>query len=256
MDNIIAIAGKGGTGKTTVSALIIRALLEKKSGGILAVDADPNSSLGEALGLKVEDTISSLCEELLDKKDNLPAGMTKNRFLEYKIQQSLVEEKGISLLTMGRPEGPGCYCYVNNLLKGMIKNLTDNYDFTVIDNEAGMEHISRKTMRKIDILFVVSDFSIIGIRTASRIYKLVCTMDIKLGKSFLIINKAKENIAPLEKEIRNSGFSLAGMLPFDTQIEEFNLAAKPVFDLPKEAKILQSVSDIVNNTIVKRKSED
>lgn len=249
MGKIIAITGKGGTGKTTVSALIIRTLLEKKSGGILAVDADPNSSLGETLGLKAEDTISSLCEELLEKKDNLPAGMTKDRFLEYKIQQSLVEEKGISLLTMGRPEGPGCYCYVNNLLKGMIKDLTDNYDFAVIDNEAGMEHLSRKTMRKIDILFVVSDFSTIGIRTAARIYKLACAMEIKLGKSFLIVNKTKDNLPALEKEIQDAGFALAGILPFDTEVEKFSLEAKSIFDLPKESGIVKSINDMVERII-------
>ena len=180
MGKIIAVTGKGGTGKTTIAALIIRALLDKKAGLILGVDADPNSTLADTIGLKVEDTISSICEEMLDKKEALPAGMTKDRFLEYKIQQSLIEKDNLSLLTMGRPEGAGCYCFVNNLLREMIKNLTDDYDFTVADNEAGMEHLSRKTMRKIDVLFVVSDFSIIGVRSASRIYNLARSMGIKV----------------------------------------------------------------------------
>ena len=249
MGKIIAITGKGGTGKTTVSALIIRTLLENKSGAILAVDADPNSNLAEVLALKVEDTISSICEEMLREKDRLPAGMTKDRYLEYRIQESMVEKNSLSLFAMGRPEGPGCYCYVNNLLKGMIKDITDNYDFTVIDNEAGMEHLSRKTMRKIDILFVVSDFSIVGIRTASRIYKLACAMEIKLGKSFLIVNKSKDNHPALEKEVQDAGLALAGILPFDTGVEKFSLEGKSIFDLPKESGIVNSMNIIFYNTI-------
>src|SRR3989338_686810 len=223
MGKIIAVTGKGGTGKTTIAALIIRALLDKKAGLILGVDADPNSTLADTIGLKVEDTISSICEEMLDKKEALPAGMTKDRFLEYKIQQSLIEKDNLSLLTMGRPEGAGCYCFVNNLLREMIKNLTDDYDFTVADNEAGMEHLSRKTMRKIDILFVVSDFSVIGVRSAARIYNLACAMGIKLGRSFLIVNKVKDGIESLDKEIQNSGLTLAGTLPFDQEIEKASI---------------------------------
>lgn len=232
-----------------MAALIIRALLDKKQGAVLAVDADPNSNLAEALGLEVRDTISSICEEMLKQKDSLPAGMTKDRYLEYKIQESLVEENSLSLLTMGRPEGPGCYCYVNNLLKGMLKNLTDNYDWTVIDNEAGMEHLSRKTARKIDTLFVVSDFSLIGTRTASRIYKLACAMEIRLGKCFLIVNKSKDGLPALEKAIQDTGLGLAGILPFDTAVEQFNLEARAIFDLPKEAKILRSINEIIERTI-------
>ena len=249
MGNIIAVTGKGGTGKTTIAALIIRALLDKRAGLILGVDADPNSTLADAIGLKVEDSISSICEEMLEKKESLPAGMTKDRFLEYKIQQSIVEKDNLSLLTMGRPEGPGCYCFVNNLLKGMIKNLTDDYDFTVADNEAGMEHLSRKTMRKIDVLFVVSDFSIVGVRSASRIYGLAKSMNIKLGKSFLIINKSKGTVAPLDKEIQDSGLTLAGLLPFDSEIEKFSLEGQSIFDLPEGSESIKRIGEIIDNAI-------
>ena len=249
MGKIIAVTGKGGTGKTTIAALIIRALLDKKAGLILGVDADPNSTLADTIGLKVEDTISSICEEMLDKKEALPAGMTKDRFLEYKIQQSLVEKDSLSLLTMGRPEGAGCYCFVNNLLREMIKNLTDDYDFTVADNEAGMEHLSRKTMRKIDVLFVVSDFSIIGVRSASRIYNLARSMGIKLGKSHLIINKSRDGIAPLEKEVQDSGLALIGTIPFDAEIEKVSLGSRSILDLPKESAVLKEISEIVAKAV-------
>jgi CO dehydrogenase maturation factor len=251
MGKIIAITGKGGTGKTTLSSLLIRALLDKKAGSILAVDADPNATLSLGLGLKVEDTISSICEETLEKKDNLPAGMTKDRYLEYRVQQSLIEKESLSLLVMGRPEGPGCYCYVNNLLREMIKGLTDNYSFTVIDNEAGMEHLSRKTMRKIDILFVISDFSAIGVRSAGNILKLAFSMGIKLGKAYLIVNKVKNNINLLEKEIQASGLILIDSLPFDENIERLSLDSKSIFNLPQESEIVKRINRIVMQNILK-----
>lgn len=249
MGKIIAVTGKGGTGKTTIAALIIRALLDKKAGLILGVDADPNSTLGDAIGLKVDDTISSICEEMLDKKEALPAGMTKDRFLEYKIQQSLIERDNLSLLTMGRPEGAGCYCFVNNLLREMIKNLTDDYDFTVADNEAGMEHLSRKTMRKIDVLFVVSDFSIIGVRSAAKIYNLARAMGIKLGENHLVINKSKDGIAPLEKEVYDSGIPLIGTIPFDAEIEKSSLGSYSILDLPGGSAALKAINEIVAKAV-------
>lgn len=249
MGKIIAVTGKGGTGKTTTAGLIIRALLDNKAGAVLAVDADPNYTLAETLGLKVEDTISSICEETLHQKENLPAGMAKDRYLEYRMQQSLLEKDSLSVLSMGRPEGPGCYCYVNNLLREMIKDLIDDYTYTVIDNEAGMEHLSRKTMRKIDILFVVSDFSVIGVRSAARIYNLACAMGIKLGKSFLIVNKVKDGIESLGKEIKNSSLILAGMLPFDTEVENASLNEKSLFDLPRESGAVKNINRIVSSIL-------
>jgi CO dehydrogenase maturation factor len=249
MGTIIAITGKGGTGKTTFAGLIIRALLDNKKGSVLGIDADPNSNLAEALGLKIEDTISSICEETLRDKENLPAGMSKDRYLEYRIQQSLVEKNSLSLLSMGRPEGPGCYCYVNNLLRDMIKDLTDGYNFSVIDNEAGMEHLSRKTMRKIDLLYVVSDFSVAGVRSAARIYKLACDMGIKLGKGLLIINKVKGEIGALAKEIQESGLTLEGTLPFDTEVENISLNGRSLFDLASETGIVKEIRRITAQTL-------
>ncbi|MCX5716265.1 MAG: AAA family ATPase [Candidatus Omnitrophica bacterium] len=254
MTRIIAVTGKGGTGKTTVAALIIRAILDKKAGSVLAVDADPNSTLGETLGIKVKDTIAGICEDTRAKLDKLPAGMSKDRYIEYRIHESLAEEKGISLLTMGRPEGPGCYCYVNSLLRDMLKGLSDGYDFTVIDNEAGMEHISRKTASRIDILFVVSDFSVMGVRSALRIHKLVYSLGIDVGRSFLVVNKAKGALSPqIELEVKDSGLNLAGILAFEQGIENLSLQNKPLFDLPASADIMKSINRITEEKICRVK---
>jgi CO dehydrogenase maturation factor len=249
MGRIIAVSGKGGTGKTTLSSLIISSILDNGGKSVLAVDADPNSTLADALGVKTEDTLSGICEDMLKEKENLPAGMTKDRYLEYKIQQSLVEREGLTLLTMGRPEGPGCYCYANNLLREIVKDLTGSYNFTVIDNEAGMEHLSRKTAREIDVLFIVSDFSIIGVRSAARIYNLATEMGIKLSKSFLIVNKAREKMSFLEKEIEKSGLTLIGSIPFTDEIENLNLQSKALSELPRESDVIKKVDEIVRKTI-------
>ncbi|MFH0838889.1 MAG: AAA family ATPase [Candidatus Omnitrophota bacterium] len=249
---IIAIAGKGGTGKTTIASLILKALVESKAGYVLAVDADPNATLADSIGLKIESTISSICEEMLKEKDNLPAGMSKDSFLHYKIQHSLVERENLAFLAMGRPEGPGCYCYANNLLREILKDLTEDFRFTVIDNEAGMEHISRKTARKIDILFAVSDYSPIGVRSAGRIFNLIKEMEIKVGESFLIVNRVTNNLSLLEKEIKNTGLSLAGSIPFDAEVEILNLDGKSLWCLPKETKIVQCIENLVKKIILKK----
>ncbi len=166
----IAIAGKGGTGKTTLAAMLIRYLVEAGKGSILAVDADFNSTLNDALGLKVEATIANI---LADAKQNkVPTGMTKDVFIELKLHQALIETRDYDLLVMGGPQGPGCYCFPSEILKRGLETLDQNYDYMVIDNEAGMEHISRKTIEKIDILLVISDATAKGVRTAGRIYGL------------------------------------------------------------------------------------
>ncbi len=251
MGKIIAVAGKGGTGKTTISALIVRALMSDKKKSVLAVDADPNSTLAESLGLEVDDTISGICEYMLENKESLPAGMTKERFLEYKIQESLIEKDNLALLTMGMPEGSGCYCYANNLLRGIVKDLYDSYSFTVVDNEAGMEHLSRKTMKNIDALFIVSDFSIIGVKTASRIFKLTKQMQIKLQKSFLMLNKVKGDVSKdLEKEVKDTGLVLAANLPYSSEIEDLSISSKSIFDLPDSSELVNRIKNTVEELAI------
>ena len=161
MPKYIAVAGKGGTGKTTFASLVIRYLIQNKKGSVLAVDADPNSNLNEALGMEVSTTISEMLAQTKDPK-SVPPGMSKEVFIEYKLQQSLVETKDLDLLVMGGPQGPGCYCYPNDLLRKYLERLSSGYDYVVVDAEAGLEHISRRTIPQIDWLFIISDASARG----------------------------------------------------------------------------------------------
>jgi CO dehydrogenase maturation factor len=244
MSNIIAIAGKGGTGKTTLAALIIRALKEKLSGSILAIDADPNSNLGELLGVKGSSTIVEIIDEISKNPGQIPAGMTKDRYVDMKVQESLSEEEGFDLLSMGRPEGPGCYCFINNLLRDLIEKLMKNYDYIVIDNEAGMEHLSRRLLRRIETLFIVSDASIIGNRSAARISALTDELNIKTGERFLVLNKSKGNTASLENEIKKTGLKLKTTLPIDAEIEKFSIKNKSVFELNGNNPLVAEIKTI------------
>ncbi|MCX5701791.1 MAG: AAA family ATPase [Candidatus Omnitrophica bacterium] len=196
MGYIIAVAGKGGTGKTTITALIVRLIKESGSGSILAIDADPNSNLAENLGLKPKDTIGKILDRVASNLDKIPAGMSKDRFIEYEVQTSIVEAPGFDVLTMGRPEGPGCYCYVNNVLRGIIDKLVKEYDYVVIDNEAGLEHLSRRTTRHADVLIVISDATKVGLRSAKRINELAEELKIQIKKKLLIINRYNGALRP------------------------------------------------------------
>ncbi|MBM4237398.1 MAG: carbon monoxide dehydrogenase, partial [Euryarchaeota archaeon] len=192
----IAVAGKGGVGKSTISALLVMALAERSGEVVLAVDADPNSNLGDKLGVKVGKTLGDLREDLLRKADEIPAGTSKQEFVKYQIQLAMVEGSSFDLLTMGRPEGPGCYCYINNILRVFLDTLIDEYEFVIIDNEAGMEHLSRRTTRKMDALFLVSDATKVGIETAVRLHGLAREMKIQVGRTMLIVNKAAGELHP------------------------------------------------------------
>ncbi|MCX5667944.1 MAG: carbon monoxide dehydrogenase [Candidatus Omnitrophica bacterium] len=204
-------------------------LVSNKKGSVLAIDADPNSTLPEALGIKSHDSIAGICDDVSKHMDSIPAGMTKERFIEMRIQEALVEEKGFDFLVMGRPEGPGCYCYVNNLLRDLMARVIKNYDFVVIDNAAGMEHISRRTMRTVDRLLLVSDYSIIGIRSAKKISELVKELGIKVGAASLVINKVGGGLEPLQDEIRATGVRFIGAIPYDASVEDWSISNKPIF---------------------------
>jgi CO dehydrogenase maturation factor len=188
----IALAGKGGTGKTTLAGLLIKYLVKTGKTPILAVDADSNANFNEVLGLEFDQTIGNAREEM--KKGIVPGGMTKDVFMSMKLEQAIVESEGYDLIVMGQPEGAGCYCAANTLLTGFLERLIDNYPYIVMDNEAGMEHISRLTTSNPDILLVVSDTSRRGIQAAVRINKLAKDLNIGVGKSYLIINQIKNGI--------------------------------------------------------------
>lgn len=236
MGYVIAMAGKGGTGKTTIAALIIRIIKEKKLGSILAVDADPNSNLGEALGIAAKTSMGSICDGLAKHPEKVPSGMSKDRFLEYEIQTAISEGEGFDVLTMGRPEGPGCYCYVNNVLRNVMSKLIKDYDYVVIDNEAGLEHLSRRTTRTADVLVVVSDASLVGLKAAKRIQDLAIELEIKTKKEFLLINCCEKEI---EKEkIDNLGLDYLGCIPQDKAIEKISLNCGSLIKLKEDAESL------------------
>jgi CO dehydrogenase maturation factor len=186
MSHLIAVAGKGGVGKSTISALLIRSLA--KTGTVLAVDADPNSNLGLLLGVEVPGTVGQVREGMLSRKGEIPRDMSKQEYLQLKLRQILAEGEDFDLLTMGRPEGPGCYCYVNDLLRLFVDRLMSSYDHVVIDNEAGMEHLSRRTTRDIDLLLLVSDSTPVGVTTAKRLSDLADELSLKVRRRLLLIN--------------------------------------------------------------------
>jgi CO dehydrogenase maturation factor len=238
----IAVSGKGGTGKTTLAGMILRFLLDQRKGPILAVDADSNANLHEVLGVEVSSTIGEARE--LMKKD-VPTGMTKDIWFEYKVQESLVESKGFDLIVMGRPEGPGCYCAANTLARKCIDLLTGNYRYIIIDNEAGMEHFSRLTTRDVDLLFVVSDPTRRGILTAARIRDLIRELDLRILRDVLVINRVQGEPDPdLFEEAKNQHLELAGTLPVDELVYQYDLEGKPTFYLPTGSTSVQAARRI------------
>jgi CO dehydrogenase maturation factor len=225
----IAIAGKGGTGKSTLAALIIRWLSENKSRSILAVDADSNVNLNDLLGVRLKETIGAIREEMRTRISDLPGGMTKQQFLEYKIQTSLVEGPDFDLIAMGRPEGPGCYCYANNLLQDILRTLAGNYSYVVIDNEAGMEHLSRRTSQAIDYLLIVSDATARGIATAGKISRLLRELETRVSRRYLVLNRVSGPLSsPVESAVRQENFALLATIPEDGTLLEMDRQGIPV----------------------------
>lgn len=242
----IAVAGKGGTGKTTFCALLIKYLAENGKTPILAVDADANANLNEALGLPVEnETVSELIEKTKDLH-GIPEGMSQETYIEYKLNAALAESKNVDLLVMGGTEGPGCYCFPNNLLRRYLDNLSTAYKYIVMDNEAGLEHISRRTTKDVDVLFVISDCAARSVRSAGRVNQLVKSLKTKVKKIYLIITRATEkDIEELREEIEKTGLELAGIIANDPLLVEYDIKSKPLFELPAESTAVQSVNEIL-----------
>lgn len=248
---IIAVSGKGGTGKTLVSSLLIKALSDTKN-DILAIDADPDSNLPEALGVDVHKTVGDVREELKEDtaKGKIPTGMNKWDILDYKIMESIIETPNFDLLVMGRPEGSGCYCAVNNMLRRIIENLSSNYDVIIIDTEAGLEHLSRRTTQNVDVMLVVTDKSKRGILTAQRIGQLAEELEIKFQELFLVLNRVNtENEEEVLKKAKETGLEMVGVIYEDDEVTQYDIEGRPLVELPDESNTVKTVSGILSRII-------
>ena len=246
----IAVAGKGGSGKTSVASLIIRYLKENGTGPILAIDADANANLGESLGLEVRQTVGLMLADFQRDKINIPPGMTKETYLDYKLNEIVVESKGLDLLTMGRGEGPECYCYPNVILKKFADALADNYAYTVMDNEAGMEHLSRRTTQNIDVLLLVSNHSVKGVRTIARIRELVSQLKLIVKRQLAVINMVPDKLDPLvTEELGRVRIEPTAIIPEDEEVYQYDLELKPLVDLPDTSEAVIAVNDLMTNIL-------
>jgi CO dehydrogenase maturation factor len=252
MTMTIAVAGKGGTGKTTLAGLLVRRLAAEGAGPILAIDADPASNLNTVLGLPLEKTVGDVREETSEKAraNLLEAGIAKRDLLDYEINSSVVEGVGVDLLAMGRPEGPGCYCAANNMLRAIIDAIADSYPWVLIDNEAGLEHLSRRTTRDVDVLFIVSDATVRGITTAGRVAALLAELKTGVGKAYLVVNRAGHGLSPeLEAAITEHGLDLLAVLPDDPLVAEFDAAGRPLAELPSDSTLSVALQPLVTTVM-------
>lgn len=243
----IALAGKGGTGKTTLAGLVCRSLQTHRIAPVLAVDADPNSCLADKLGLTVERSIGSLREELRAKPEAKPAGISKNEWIERQINESLVESRGLDLLEMGRQEGPDCYCFINNLLREYLGRLGKAYAAVIIDNEAGLEHLSRRTDGRVDVLLVVAEPTVIGARTACRILDLVRTLHLDVGACRLVLNRCEGPLSgELADRFHGTGLEPLAMIPADAAIAQFDRLGQPLWEVPADSPAVVAVNELVS----------
>ncbi|MBM4430488.1 MAG: hypothetical protein FJ026_09115 [Chloroflexi bacterium] len=258
MTMTIAVAGKGGTGKTTFCALLIKYIQTNKLGSILAIDGDPSANLNLALGMPLGSTIGSIREDTAVQVSSgrYDASIPKADFFEYQVYDSLVEGDSVDLIAMGRPEGPGCYCAANSILRLVIDRLGNQYDFVVIDNEAGLEHISRQTTRDVDKLFVITDLTMRGLAAAAHIMQLIQELGTRVHSVYLVVNRVNGQLPTLwEDKIQELGLALVGTLPNDPTVSEFDAIGRPIREVSDETPIYQAVADIavragINRTII------
>lgn len=234
----IALSGKGGTGKTTVSSLLVRSFIAMGETPVLAVDADPNANLHEALGVPVKETLGSMREEAFSR--NIPPGMNRHDYVRLRFRQALVESEGFDLVAMGRPEGTGCYCFANDLLSECMQTLERDYPFIVIDSEAGMEHISRGTIGKPDLLLIVSDPGARGLRTIARIREIATQLGLEKEKIHVVFNQYKTGAAPVDIG-EETPFAI---IPEDPAVERADLAAEPVSLIPEDSPARVAVREL------------
>jgi CO dehydrogenase maturation factor len=253
----IALAGKGGVGKTTITGMIIKFLVQNRPGSVLAIDADPSSNLNMVLGLDLDWTVGDIREDLLGQvresllaggaaMGTLAGGMTKRDYLDLQVRSSVSEGSRFDLIAMGRGEGQGCYCAVNHNLREVIDAISRSYQYVVIDNEAGMEHLSRRTTRDVQHLIVVSDPTLRGIVAAERIADFRKELDIHIANTYLVINRLPgEMPSALEEVIERLDFPLIGTVPSDQQLAEFEFSGRPLIELGDDSPVYQAVAKMM-----------
>lgn len=247
MSKVIAVSGKGGVGKTLVAALLVKELVERKAGSVLAIDADPDANLAGALGVTVEKTIGDIREDI---SHGLPANVEKRTYLESKAFEITVESDGFDLISMGRPEGSGCYCALNHMLREVIDTTTKAYDYTVIDAEAGLEHLSRRTTQNVDTMLVVTDASHRGLETAKRIKELAKELEIEFRGLKLVLNRVtEENKETLREEASKVDIPVIAEIPEDANVSKYDLSGKPLIELPGDSLACVAVKELAGNLL-------
>ncbi|GAB4433097.1 MAG: AAA family ATPase [Anaerolineae bacterium] len=263
MTTTIAVAGKGGTGKTTICALVIRTLTGRNLGPVLAIDADPSSNLNLALGLELDDreTVGHIREDMLEQVQEqtvggvmaggLVSGLTKSDYFDYHIRSIVVEGHDIDLLAMGRPEGPGCYCPANNALRVVLERISSQYPFVVMDNEAGLEHLSRRTTRDVDHLLIVSDPTQRGLVAARRVADLIDELNITVKQAHIILNRLPTPDVPpaLLATVRDIGLPLLAVIPEDRNLQQLEYSGQPVVDLPPGSPLVEAVTTLTKQLV-------
>ena len=251
MPHTIAVAGKGGVGKTTTCGMMIDYLCKKGNGPLLVVDADANANLNEVLGVEAETTLGEIREEMAraEMKGTIPAGMTKADYAEFKFNSALIEEDDFDMLVMGRTQGKGCYCYVNGVLKSQVDKYAKNYSYIVMDNEAGLEHVARGTLPHVDTMLLISDCSRRGIQAVARIAEMINEMELKPGLMGLIVNRAPDGVLDdgIKEEIEKHGLNLLGVLPQDEAVYRCDCAGQPSAKLPQNNPVKEALAGILQS---------
>jgi CO dehydrogenase maturation factor len=250
MSKTIAMSGKGGVGKTTVSALMMRYFTNNLNSPLLAIDADPNSNLGETLGLDIEKTVGDIREDFMRDPQGVPSGMDKIIYLEMLMNQVLIEQKHFDLLVMGRQEGQGCYCMVNNILNRFADELEKNYKYLLVDNEAGMEHLSRRTSGKVDMLLMVTDYALRGLRAVGRINEMLGDLKLDVKNKGLIVNRAPETLSrTFLDEVEKIGVPIVCIIPDDKNLLEFDMERKSMLELPSDSPAVIAIDKMMKEKI-------